>query len=73
MFQVNPILWVAAGIALAAIGFLFLDRYLPQLGLVWNIQNASVWGIPYRYVLTFAILLILCGGYLWWTEKPKAD
>ncbi len=41
MFQVNPILWVAAGIALAAIGFIFLDRYTDSTRRNWGQSTPS--------------------------------
>jgi hypothetical protein len=56
---------MALGIALAIVGFLFLDRYLPGPGLIWNIINGTLVGIKYRYVLAIAVLLFLFGSFLW--------
>ena len=60
----NPFPSMAAAIWIAAIGFLFLDRYLPGPGIVWNIINGTISGHPYRYVLAIAAALFLFGCYV---------
>ena len=64
----NPNLYFIAGVTLAAIGFLLLDGYAPQLGIVWNAMNMDSKigpvGIPYRFILIVAVGLITYGAYL---------
>jgi hypothetical protein len=61
----NPLFLMGLGIALAVMGFLFLDRYWPSMGLIWNIINGKIGGLEYRYVLSISVLIFLLGGYLW--------
>jgi hypothetical protein len=61
----NPLFLMALGIALAVMGFLFLDRYVPSMGLIWNLINGKIDGLEYRYVLSMSVLLFILGGYLW--------
>src|SRR5712692_3561638 len=49
MFQVIPILWVLAGIALGSISFLFLDRYWRGIGAGLDLSHAT--GFPCPSVL----------------------
>ncbi len=68
----NPYLFFIAGATLAAVGFLLLDSYAPQLGVVWNALNMDSKigdvGIPYRFVLIVAVGLVAYGAY----QKLKA-
>jgi hypothetical protein len=68
----NPFFWIGTGIGIGVIGFLFLDTYVPMLGLAWNIMNGNVGGIGYRYVLTLAVTLILYGAYLWASKQKQS-
>jgi hypothetical protein len=61
----NPLLWVLGAIGISVIGFLLLDQYTPTLGVIWNVENGTVWGVPYRYFLVVATILILFAGYSW--------
>ena len=63
--NVNPLFLMSVAIALALIGFLFLDRYAANAGLMWNIMYGRIGGVAYRYVLSTAVLLFCYGGYLW--------
>jgi hypothetical protein len=56
---------MALGIALGVIGFLFLDRYVPSMGLIWNIMKGTIAGLEYRYLLALAVSFFLLGGFLW--------
>ena len=56
---------MALGIAIATIGFLFLDRYVPSMGLIWNIVKGTIAGFEYRYLFAVAVSFFLLGGILW--------
>jgi hypothetical protein len=64
-YSAHPALWVALGGGTIFIGFSFLDRYVPRLGLTWNVINGTIDGVAYRYVFAFGIIFILFGGWLW--------
>jgi hypothetical protein len=64
-YSAHPALWVALGGGTIFIGFSFLDRYVPRLGLTWNVINGTIDGVAYRYVFALGVLLILFGGWLW--------
>jgi hypothetical protein len=64
-YRAHPFLWVALGVGIIVIGFSFLDRYMPKLGLAWNVINGTIDGVAYRYVFAIGILLVLFGGWLW--------
>jgi hypothetical protein len=61
----HPASWVAVGGGMVLIGFSFLDRYSPHLGLAWNIINGTIHGIAYRYFFALGVLLMFFGGWLW--------
>ena len=63
---------MAAGIALAVVGFLFLDWYVPNNGLIWNIMRGKVAGFGYRYIFILAVLIFLLGGFLW-VQKRNSE
>lgn len=77
---------IFAGVALAIIGFLFIDAYIPQLGAVWNLLNGSIClvhgkgalgitvcevGIGYKWVLLIALGLVGRGIWLNWGERAR--
>ena len=69
-------LFIFAGLALAAVGFLMIDYYLPRMDPIANAMNDNVsFGailIPYHYVLLCALALIGIGSYrLWIAETEK--
>jgi len=71
----DPKFWIGLGGAIAVIGFLMLDRYVPKVGIVWNVMNGMVFdrnGVPYRYILTGAVCCVLYGAYLW-NKKQKPN
>jgi hypothetical protein len=60
----NSFFWMAVATWIAVVGFLFLDRYAPTMGVVWNIINGTISGYPYREVLAIAAALFLFGCYI---------
>jgi hypothetical protein len=60
----DPVLWIGLGVGIAVIGFLLIDIYNPQIGIMWVIMRGEIGDVPYRYVLAVAVCLILYGGYL---------
>jgi hypothetical protein len=56
---VNPLLLASVGGTVIIVGFVFLDRYSPGMGFIWNVINGRVAGFPYPYVLTLGILLMV--------------
>ena len=75
MDKENPKFWIGLGGGIAIVGFLMLDRYVPNLGIVWNIMNGKVFdraGVPYRYVLMGAIGCVFYGLYLR-NKKSKSN
>lgn len=59
--RANPLLWSAFGASLVIAGFVFLDRYSPSQGLIWNAVNGSTAGFPTRYVVAAGALLFFMG------------
>jgi hypothetical protein len=59
--QENPLLWSASGASLVTAGFVFLDRYSPSQGLIWNAINGRTAGIPTHYVVTAGVVLFFLG------------
>ena len=57
----NPLLWSAFGASLVVAGFVFLDRYAPSMGIVWNIVNGRIAGVPTRYVIAVGAVLFFLG------------
>jgi hypothetical protein len=64
----DHVIWIGLGIGIAVIGFLFTDS--DSYGILGRIVAGTVFGIPYRYVLSFAVALALYGAYLW-TRKTS--
>lgn len=56
------------GIAIAVVGFLLLEKWIPKGGLVFNVLrwNSEILGlaIPYRWLLIVAVGLILWAVFL---------
>ena len=57
----NPLLWSALGASLFVAGFVFLDRYSPKQGLIWNAVNGTIGNVPTRYVVVTGVLLFFLG------------
>jgi hypothetical protein len=56
----NPLLWSAFGASLIIGAIVFLDRYSPQQGLIWNAVNGKTAGIPtHDFVAAGALLFFL--------------
>ena len=62
---VNPTVLMTVGIAIAVVGFLFLDWYSPRMDLIGNIMEGTIAGLEYRYILALAVSIFLLGGFLW--------
>ena len=57
----NPLLWSAFGASLIIGAIVFLDRYWPQQGLIWNAVNGKTAGIPTHYFVAVGALLFFLG------------
>jgi hypothetical protein len=57
----NPLLWSAFGASLTIGAIVFLDRYRPQQGLIWNAVNGTTAGIPTHYFVAVGALLFFLG------------
>ena len=53
----NPLLWSAFGASLIIGAIVFLDRYWPQQGLIWNAVNGKTAAIPTHYFVAAGALL----------------
>lgn len=58
---------IILGAVLAIVGFLFIDNYHTcefGCGIVWNImRDNTIFGVPYRYLLVFSVVIIGFGLY----------
>jgi len=57
----NPLLWSAFGASLVVAGVVFLDRYSPNLGLIWNAINGTTAGIPTSYFVAAGAVFFFLG------------
>ena len=65
-------LFILGGLVIAVMGFLLLDTYrLPSRPSIVQIVSANtiLFGLPYRYVLVFSVLLLAFGIYRQWENK----
>jgi hypothetical protein len=71
--DVNPLYPVLGAIGISLIGFLLLDQNVPAYsgGLIWVIQNGTIFEVPYRYFLVLATMLLLFAGYRWHRRSGK--
>lgn len=59
--RANPLLWSAFGASLVMAGYVFLDRYSPSQGLIWNAINGKTAGIPTHYVVAAGAVFFFLG------------
>jgi hypothetical protein len=67
----DPPIWIGFGIAILIFGFLFIDDYRPDLGVVWNILNSEIHGLPYKYIAAVGIACVFTGSYFRMRKSPR--
>jgi hypothetical protein len=60
-----PELWIASGIAIILLGFVFISDYRPALSIVANAVLGHAFGLPYRYTFGVGMVVTLFGIGLW--------
>jgi len=59
-----PSLLIALGALVIVVGFSFLDRYAPGMGVIWNAINGKVDGAPYHWIFAIGAALVAVGAIL---------
>jgi hypothetical protein len=64
-----PSLLIAFGALVIVVGFSFLDRYVPSMGVIWNAINGKVDGTPYHWIFAVGASLLAVGAILAASKK----